>query len=243
MKKNTMKKATVVLLTSTILFTGCAQKDPERYNNYENTQKGVGIGAFLGALIGAVASGGNHAKGAVIGGVVGGALGGTIGYSMDEQAGQIAKELDEKVDNTPQAVVNPDNDIVISNTQKYVKIMLRDKMVFDTNSSIPTQEAARKIEKISNVLTKYPDTIVQVVGFTDSRGTYEYNQKLSEQRAKSVGDIFYNNGIQNQIYSKGCSYNKPIVPNKTKEDMALNRRVEIYLYPNTESVIDTCSNQ
>ena len=242
MKKVTIKQISVALLASTLLFTGCSQKDPERYNNYENTKKSAAIGTFVGALIGAIASK-NHAKGAVVGGAIGATLGGSIGYSMDEQAGEIAKELEVEVDNTPQALINPDKDLTISNTDNYVKIMLRDSMVFDTNSSIPTQEAARKIEKISNVLTKYPNTIVQVVGFTDSRGSYEYNQKLSEQRAKSVGDIFYNNGIQNQIYSKGCSYNKPLTPNKTKEDMALNRRVEIYLYADVTSVIDACTNQ
>lgn len=161
---------------------------------------------------------------------------------MDEQAKQIAEELDTQVDNSPLAVTNPDNDLIISNTDKYVKIMLRDSMVFETNSAIPTQEAARKLEKITKVLRNYPDTIVQVVGFTDSRGTYEYNQKLSEQRASNVGNTLYNSGISNQIYSKGCSFNKPLVPNKTKEDMALNRRVEIYLYPDQNSVIDACSN-
>ena len=113
-------------------------------------------------------------------------------------------------------------------------------MVFETNSAIPTQEASRKITKISDVLRSYPNTLVQIVGFTDNRGSYEYNQKLSEQRASNVGNSIYNSGIQNQIFSKGCSFNKAIAPNTSKENMALNRRVEIYLYPNQESIIDAC---
>jgi len=245
MKTLGIKKISIILLTSTLLFTGCAPRDryydsPNHPDEYERTKQGVFMGAFLGTLVGLMS--GHGPKSAIVGGAVGAAIGGGIGYSMDEQAKRIAVELDTHVDNDPLALVNPDKDLIVSNTDKYVKIMLRDKMVFKTDSAVPTQEAARKLQKITEVLRQYPNTIVQVVGFTDSRGTYEYNQKLSEQRALNVGNTLYNSGIPNLIYSKGCSYNKPLVPNKTKEDMALNRRVEIYLYPNQDFAIDACKN-
>ncbi len=204
------------------------------------TQSGALIGGILGAVIGASTKGSNKGKRAVIGGAIGAAIGGGIGYSMDQQAKEVADKLNTNVNNNPNAALNPDNDLIVSNTDKYVKIMLRDSMVFETNSATPTQEASRKIAKISDVLKNYPDTIVQVVGFTDSRGSFEYNQKLSEQRASNVGNTIYNSGIKNQIFSKGCSYNKPIAPNTTKDNMALNRRVEIYLYANQEAIVDAC---
>jgi outer membrane protein OmpA-like peptidoglycan-associated protein len=47
-------------------------------------------------------------------------------------------------------------------------------------------------------------------------------------------------GIPNQVFAKGCTYNKSLVPNTTPENMALNRRVEIYLYPNQQAVVDQC---
>ena len=146
----------------------------------------------------------------------------------------------KRVDNNPKAPLDLNNDLIISTTDNYVKIMIREEFIFETNSAIPSQEASRKIAKISDVLKAYPNTIVQVVGFTDSRGSYEYNQKLSEERASNIGNRIYNSGISNQVFSKGCSYNKPLVPNNTAHNMALNRRIEIYLYPNQDAIVDAC---
>ena len=113
-------------------------------------------------------------------------------------------------------------------------------MMFETNSPTPTLSATSKINKITSVLEKYPNTLVQVVGHTDNRGAHAYNQRLSDKRASNVGNIIYNSGVQNQIFSKGCSYDKPVAPNTNETNMALNRRVEVYLYANANAVIDTC---
>ncbi len=243
MKKRRLLKQFVAISTVTAILVGCTNNQPQPNSNNTNmskTQQGALIGGILGALIGASTKGSSKGKRAVIGSVIGATIGGGIGYSVEQQAKEVAKELDTNINNNPNAAMNPDNDLIVSNTEKYVKIMLRDSMVFETDSAIPTQKASRKIAKISDILKKYPNTIVQVVGFTDSRGSYEYNQKLSEQRAKNVGNTIYNSGITNQIFSKGCSYNKPVAPNTNSENMALNRRVEIYLYTNQDAVIDAC---
>ncbi len=243
-KKRMAKQFLAISIISTIL-AGCATQsnNPQPNSNNTNmskTQTGAIIGGILGAVVGATTKGSNKGKRAAIGGAIGAAIGGGIGYSMDQQAKEVADELNTDVNNNPNAAMDPSNDLIVSNTDKYVKIMLRDSMVFETNSAVPTQEASRKIAKISDVLKKYPNTIVQVVGFTDSRGSYEYNKKLSEQRAANVGNSIYNSGIANQIFSKGCSYDKPIAPNTNSSNMALNRRVEIYLYADQNSIIDAC---
>ena len=244
MKKLTLlKQFSVVTLIAIILGACTSQNNPQTPTNNTNmskTQTGALIGGILGAVIGASSKGSSKGKRAIIGGAIGAAVGGGIGYTMEQQAKEMADELDTNVNNNPNAVLDVDNDLIVSNTDKYVKIMLRDSMVFETNKATPTYEAARKIAKISDVLKKYPNTIVQVVGFTDSRGSYEYNQKLSEQRASNVGNTIYNNGIQNQIFSKGCSFNKAVAPNTNATNMALNRRVEIYLYANQNDIIDAC---
>lgn len=244
MKTRKFKQIAATALVA-VMLAGCATQgnnpQPNSTNNtgMTKTQTGALIGGLLGAVIGGASA--NHgAKRVIIGGAIGAAIGGGIGYSMDQQAKEMADKLDTNVNNNPNAALNPDNDLIVSNTDQYVKIMLRDSMVFETNSAIPTQEASRKIAKISDVLRSYPNTIIQVVGFTDNRGSYEYNQKLSEQRASNVGNTIYNSGIKNQIFSKGCSFEKPVSPNTTKENMALNRRVEIFLYANQEAIIDAC---
>lgn len=242
-KLSIIKKLTATSVIVAML-SGCAMSQSNsqggQNEGMNNTQKGALLGGLLGAVIGGTTAN-KGGKRAVLGGIIGAAIGAGVGYSMDQQAKEIAQELETDVDNDPLSVANPDKDLIVSNTDKYVKIMLRDSMVFETNKATPTFEASQKIAKISDVLKNYPNTIVQVVGFTDSRGSFAYNQKLSDQRAQNVGNSIHNSGIPNQIFSKGCSYNKPIAPNTTKENMALNRRVEIYLYPDQNALIDACT--
>ncbi len=246
MKINLLKQiATTSLVVA--LLSGCATggnnpqpNDSSNNTGMSKTQTGALIGGILGAVIGGTTKGSSKGKRVLIGGAIGAAIGGGIGYTMDQQAKEMADKLDTNVNNNPNAALNPNNDLIVSNTDNYVKIMLRDSMVFETNSAVPTSEASRKIAKISDVLKSYPNTIVQIVGFTDSRGSYDYNQKLSEKRASNVGNTIYNSGIKNQLFSKGCSFNKPVAPNTSKENMALNRRVEIYLYADQNAITDAC---
>jgi outer membrane protein OmpA-like peptidoglycan-associated protein len=223
------------------LLTGCAQKTGnETYDNNQNAIIGTTIGAIAGIVLGNNIGGGNKGRNKVIGAVAGAAIGGAIGYSMDKQAQEVAQSLNTNVNNNPNAVLDPNQDLIVSNTDNYVKVMFRDDMMFETNSANPTYSAQTKIAKITSVLDKYPNTLVQVVGHTDSRGTHAYNQTLSDQRASNVGNIIYNSGVKNQIFSRGCSFDKPVALNNSDANMALNRRVEVYLYPNQQSVIDVC---
>jgi len=217
------------------LLTGCASTTGNQDIN--NNQR-----AIIGTVIGAVAGGaiGNKSDNKVLGAVIGGAIGGYIGYRMDQQAKEVADSLNTTVNNDPNAVLDPSQDLIVSHTDNYVKIMFRDAMMFQTNSAMPTPSASAKIAKVGAVLQKYPNTLVQVVGHTDSRGTYAYNKTLSDKRASNVGNTIHGSGVKNQIFSKGCSFDKPVAPNTNATNMALNRRVEIYLYPNQQSVIDVC---
>ncbi len=206
------------------------------------TQTGAIVGGILGAVIGGVSGKKHRNRRIAIGAAAGAAVGAGVGYSLDRQAQEVAQVLNTNVDNSPNAEQDSNKDLIVSNTDRYVKIMFRDDMMFRTNSAVPTPSAQAKINKLSPVLQKYPNTIIQVVGHTDNRGTYQYNLRLSEARAKSVANSIKRSGISNPIYAKGCSFSKPIAPNTNSINWALNRRVEVYLYPNRESVIDPCRN-
>ncbi|QEZ89848.1 OmpA family protein [Aliarcobacter cibarius] len=235
-----------VILTSAIavsMLTGCASSmntGNQTFDNNQNAIIGTTVGAIAGVVLGNNIGGGSKSRNKVIGGLAGAAIGGAVGYSLDKQAKEVAQSLNTDVNNNPNAQMDPNQDLIVSNTDKYVKIMFRDDMMFEVNSANPTYSASQKISKLNTVLKNYPNTLVQVVGHTDNSGKHAYNQKLSEQRASNVGNIIYSNGVPNQIFSRGCSFDKPIVANSSKENMALNRRVEVYLYPNQESVIDVC---
>jgi len=223
------------------LLTGCASSNTNQtINDNQRAIIGTTVGAIAGAVLGNNVGGGSKSRNRVIGAVAGAAIGGYIGYRMDQQAKEVADSLNTTVNNDPNAVLDPSQDLIVSHTDNYVKIMFRDDMMFETNSALPTTSASAKIAKVGSVLQKYPNTIVQVVGHTDSRGSYTYNKTLSEKRASNVGNTIFNSGVKNQIFSKGCSFDKPVAPNSNATNMALNRRVEIFLYPNEQSVIDVC---
>ncbi len=238
-----MKK--LKLITTSVLaaglLTGCANTSGGQPNpGTEGAVLGTTIGAIAGVVLGSHIGGGSKKRNQAIGGAIGAAIGGVVGYNIKKQAQEVAKSLKTDVNNNPNAVLDPNQDLIVSNTDRYVKVMFRDKMMFATNSSVPTYKAQAKVQKVSSVLKKYPDTIVQVVGFTDNRGSFEYNKKLSDQRATNVANTIYNSKIPNKIFSKGCSFLNPVAQNTNSTNMALNRRVEIYLYPNAESVVDIC---
>ena len=223
------------------MISGCAQKTGnETYDQNKNAIIGTTLGAIAGVVLGNNVGGGSKGRNKVIGAVAGAAVGGAIGYSMDKQAKEVADSLNTNVNNNPNAALDPNQDLIVSNTDNYVKIMFRDDMMFETNSANPTPRASSKIAKINGVLQKYPNTLVQVVGHTDSRGTHAYNANLSNQRATNVGNIIFNSGVQNQIFSRGCSFDKPVALNNSDANIGLNRIVEVYLYPNQESVLDVC---
>ncbi|QKF74147.1 OmpA domain-containing protein [Aliarcobacter faecis] len=236
-------KTIISSLAVVALLSGCASTmntGNETFDNNQNAIIGTTVGAIAGVVLGNNIGGGSKSRNKVIGTVAGAAIGGAIGYSLDKQAKEVAQSLNTNVNNNPNAQMDPNQDLIVSNTDKYVKIMFRDDMMFEVNSATPTYSASQKISKINGVLKNYPNTLVQVVGHTDNSGKHAYNQTLSEKRASNVGNIIYSNGATNQIFSRGCSFDKPIVANSSKENMALNRRVEVYLYPNQESVIDVC---
>ena len=158
-------------------------------------------------------------------GLLGAALGGAVGYSMDQQANEIARALGTGVNNDPLAALDPNNDIIVSKTNTYVKIMFRDRMMFASGSSNLQSRAKSKVKKVGQLLANYPQTVVG------------YNQKLSKRRADSVSNLLSMNG---KPYTKGCSYDKAIAPNNSAKNKALNRRVEVYLYAEQSNMSDPC---
>jgi outer membrane protein OmpA-like peptidoglycan-associated protein len=249
MNKRILKPILVSSLT-TLLFVGCTAGPNggmamPTIKNADGTSNRAQTGALLGGLLGAVIGGttsNGKGKRVAIGGAAGAAIGAAIGYSLDQQAAEVAQTLHTQVDNNPNAEQDNNKELIVSNTDKFVKIMFRDPMMFRTNSSVPTSSAQAEIRQMIPALKKpaYANMIIQTVGHTDSRGSFQHNQKLSEARASSVGNTLHTSGITNPIYSKGCSFSKPVAQNTSESNMALNRRVEVYLYPNQASVIDPC---
>ncbi len=233
-----LRKSIIAGSVATIMLAGCYNEPGlVEDQSYERTKTGAVLGAIAGAVAGYNTKGHDKKKRAAIGALAGAAIGGGAGYLLDKQANEVAQALGTHVENDPLAALDPENEIIVSKTPDYVKIMFRDKMMFATNSSVPQPSAKRKVQKVAQLLKNYPQTIVGVAGFTDDRGSFEYNLKLSEARARSVANLL---AVNSQPYVKGCSWQKPIAPNNSDANRALNRRVEVYLYADRNKMSDPC---
>jgi len=235
-------KSIIPITVAVAVLSGCTATQPGLVNNNNaNTKTGSIIGAISGAFIGLTQSSKkNRTRNTILGAIGGGATGALIGYSLDKQANEVADALGTHVDNDPLSQIDPNRTLIVSKGNNYVKIMFRDKMMFPTNSDQMTPSARAKVNKVGTLLRNYPQTVVGVAGFTDNRGSYAYNAELSRKRAQTVANILHRSSPQSKIIPQGCSYNKPLVPNTSETNMALNRRVEIYLYRGEAARIDPC---
>jgi len=109
-------------------------------------------------------------------------------------------------------------------------VLVLNNIFFDFNSAELKEESKPELDRLVNFLKKNPKLRITLAGHTDIVGTEEYNQKLSERRAKAVADYLIRKGINpSRINVVGYGSKKPIAPNDTEEGRAKNRRVEVIL--------------
>jgi outer membrane protein OmpA-like peptidoglycan-associated protein len=103
-------------------------------------------------------------------------------------------------------------------------------ILFDTNEASLRNEAKVVIAKLAGILLILPELNLRVEGHTDSTGSSDYNQGLSERRAGSVRDFLAQQGIDWQrMIAVGYGLTRPVADNSTREGRAKNRRVEIVI--------------
>lgn len=200
------------LATSAMLLGSCST-----IQNTNSTTKGAVIGttagAGLGALIGSKA--GNTAVGAIAGAVIGGAAGTLIGKKMDKQA----KEIENTVAGAE-----------VEQVGEGILVKFDSGILFDFNKSTLKGDAKTNIAKLVATLNKEPDTEILVVGHTDNVGTLAANDKVSNERARSVKDYAVSQGLASgRIRTEGKNYSEPIASNDTEAGRAQNRRVEVVI--------------
>ena len=201
-----------VILAISLLFSGCS--------SWNKTQKGAAIGTAAGGAAGAVIgrASGNTAMGTVIGAAVGGVSGAVIGRKMDKQAEEIRNKVpDAKVERVGEGIV----------------VEFKSNILFGFDKSDLTGEAKENLGKLVTILNDYPDTDIAIYGHTDNKGSEDYNQRLSERRAKEVADYLKSNKIAaSRLTTKGFGETQPKVAGDTEEALAQNRRVEFAITAN-----------
>jgi outer membrane protein OmpA-like peptidoglycan-associated protein len=108
-------------------------------------------------------------------------------------------------------------------------------ITFQTDSADLNSSFFSVLDSVSLVLKEYEKTIVEVAGHTDSTGTDQYNQALSERRAQTVATYLGGKGVmQQRMITVGAGENRPVATNDTVDGRQLNRRVELTLTPITQ---------
>ncbi len=213
-----MKRGAFLAMIALALW-GCAEPQTK---TQQGAVYGTGIGAAVGAGLGQVIGGNTKSTlvGAGIGAVLGGVAGGSIGRYMDNQEAALKQQFAA----SEAANIKRDADVLA--------VTFKSDVLFDVNSAVLKPGAYTEINRVSQVLVQYPQTTVQIAGHTDSTGSEEYNQKLSEERAMSVQNALISQGVTpSRLRTIGFGESQPVADNGTEAGRQLNRRVVVTIVP------------
>jgi outer membrane protein OmpA-like peptidoglycan-associated protein len=213
-----------VVLVALALVSACTTFDPYTgEKETSKTTKGALIGAASGVVAGVISGDDSRErrKRALIGAGVGALAGGAVGYYMDRQEAKLREQLA----GTGVQVVRQGDNIVLS---------MPGNITFATNSADLNSSFYPVLDSVALVLNEYDKTLIEIAGHTDSTGSDEYNQALSERRAKSVADYLRSRNISSmRMEAFGLGERYAVADNSTPEGRQLNRRVELTLVPLT----------
>ena len=223
-----MNKLLITLsLVSLMTLNGCTTYDP--YTGEEKTSstaKGAGIGAGSALLLSYMAnrnkSSSERNKRMLRDAGIGAIVGGGVGYYMDTQEAKLRKQL-------------RGTGVSIQRDGNNINLIMPGNITFATDRRNLRSDFYDVLDSVAIVVKEYNKTTIVVAGYTDSVGSDAYNQRLSEDRARSVADFLVNKKVNPvRIELVGFGEKNPVASNKTSEGRSLNRRVEITLFPITE---------
>ncbi len=217
------KKILIASTISSALFLGaCATGDKAR------TKNGALVGAVIGAAAGSTSS---DDKGALYGAVAGALIGSAVGNYLDQQQREIEEELATEIQANEVAVERLEDDTL--------RVSLTSEATFDVDSSALKPSFYPSLDRLGGLMDKYDQTILHIIGHTDSTGSNEYNNVLSRKRAVSVATYVRDNGVdRSRINVEGRGELEPRAVNDTVAGRRANRRVEIYIRPIIEDQPD-----
>lgn len=182
---------------------------------------GAAIGGAAGALLGATTSLKTR-KTALIGAGIGALAGGGVGLYMDNQEAKLRQRLQ----NSGVSVTRVGDNIVLN---------MPSNVTFDTDQADVKPAFYETLNSVAIVLQEFNQTLVDVVGHTDSDGSAQYNLELSRQRAGSVARYLTSQQLDpNRFSVDGRGKAQPIASNATAAGKQKNRRVEITIAPLTD---------
>ena len=225
-------KLSRILVSSTavlaLLTTSACVTDPNTgQQKVSRTAMGAGLGGTLGYLLGG-AIGGN--TGRIIGAGIGGSAGAVIGQQYDRQI----KELKEQT-------AGSGVDVEEVGDSEAILVRLPDGVTFARGSASINPGFQDTLNSVADSLVRYPNSLIDVFGFTDTTGSPATNQRLSEQRAQAVADYLMARGVaRSRIETRGYGEDRAYlrVPTGDNVDEPRNRRVEIKIIPISQDEVN-----
>lgn len=204
------KKTMATLLLATSLLGACSSTTTNEKTS--GTVKGAAAGALIGQLVG------KDTKGTLIGAGIGALAGLGWGAYKDAQYKEFLNALNS-------------TNITVTNNKDNINLRLPGESSFKSGSAVLNGGFYAPLNSIAYIMNKYPETKIQVSGYTDNTGNPNSNLNLSLQRAQSVANYLAAQGVSpSRISSIGYGDRNPVASNATPEGRALNRRVEINIY-------------
>lgn len=229
MKRSRLFTSAAAIL-SLVAVSACVTDPNTGERKVSRTAIGAGVGTIGGLLLGGLIGGGT---GRIIGAGIGGLAGGAIGYTMDKQI----KELREQTAGSGVDITPTDNG-------QAILVNLPEGVTFDVASATLQPSFRTTLDQIAQSLQQYPNSLVDVYGHTDSTGSDQYNQTLSENRARTVANYLTLQGVSDaRIRSRGFGETMPIGDNATDEGRRRNRRVEIKIVPISQEQVQAAKQQ
>jgi outer membrane protein OmpA-like peptidoglycan-associated protein len=223
-----MRKSIIAIFTaSALVLSGCQTFDP--YTGEQKTSataKGAGIGAGVGAVLAYLANKNEDSrtrnKRILQTAGIGAIAGGGVGYYMDTQEAKLRKTL-------------RDSGVSVERDGDNINLIMPGNITFASGGYQLNTDFLQVLDSVVLVLNEFKKTIIVVAGHTDSQGSNQANQSLSERRATSVSSYLISKQVTDaRIESIGFGEIYPIGDNATDAGRSLNRRVELSLVPITE---------
>ena len=209
------RKIIVGLLALSLVACAAPQTKQET-----GTYVGAGAGAATGALVGHAIS--SHHGGVWWGAAAGALLGGIAGNMIGAYMDRLEADMRAATAGSGAAIARvqqAETDILTTT--------IKSDVFFDPGSAKLKPGVYPEVNRIADVLNKYPQTMVRIEGHTDDVGPDDANMRLSLARAEAVKNVFIQRGVNpTRIQTLGFGESQPISSNR-----AQNRRVVITLIP------------
>ena len=148
-----------------------------------------------------------------------------VGYGPSRPIADNATEAGKQANRRIEAIIDCAFDV--TKVTPPDRLCMGLNMEFDTGKADIKPQYQDEIAKVGEYMKQYPTTTAVIEGHTDNVGSYDYNMKLSQQRAANVVDYLVKNfGIEkSRLAAKGYGYTRRIAYNSTPEGRQKNRRI------------------